>query len=99
MELIRSQCGPRLAAATFVVAMVGLAPAFAAEKTLLEAVSLKDTTLLPPVNALGPIKPNGTWTQDGAAIVAAGRPSEIHSAWTIGVAGDAAWTDYRLSAR
>jgi len=62
---------------------------FAAEK-----VQLKDCALADPVNALGPIAPNGTWATDGNAIVAAGTAAP----WTIQVGGDAAWTDYKLSA-
>jgi len=52
-------------------------------------------TVLDPVNALGPIKPNGTWTEDGQAIVATGSAAP----WTIRTAGEASWTDYKLTAK
>ena len=58
-------------------------------------VNLKAWTLQAPINALGPIAPNGTWAVDKQAIVATGTAAP----WTIRTTGDAAWTDYRLSVR
>jgi len=49
---------------------------------------------LEPVNALGPIAPNGSWTRDGETRVGTGTAAP----WSIQVAGDATWTDYRLTA-
>jgi len=96
----------RLPLALLVVLACLLAkPAYlqAGETPLLEKTSLTDCTLLPPVNALGPIPANGAWEQDASrdgasAIVATGRASELGTSWTIRTAGDAAWTDYHLSA-
>lgn len=53
----------------------------------------KAWTLQPPVNALGPIPANGSWKTEGNALVATGASAP----WTIQTAGDAGWTDYRLS--
>ena len=64
-----------------------------AERVLLRDLALGRCALLEPVNALGPIKPNGIWTQEDDAIVATGAAAP----WTIQVAGDATWTDYRVS--
>lgn len=47
-----------------------------------------------PINARGPIAPNGTWKTDGDAFVATGTAAP----WTIQTGGDAAWTDYALTA-
>jgi len=58
-------------------------------------VELKGCSLAEPINALGPIAPNGTWKQDGAAIVATGTAAP----WTVQTGGDSAWADYRLSAK
>jgi len=69
----------------------------AGETVLLKDVKLEDTTLLPAINALGPIPANGTWQQDGAAIAAVADPA-VPRAWTIRTAGDDGWTDYELKA-
>jgi len=74
---------------------VGLPDAQGAERVLLRELKLKDCTLLEPVNALGPIKPNGAWKEEGDSIVATGTAAP----WTIQVAGDGKWSDYRLSAK
>ncbi len=50
-------------------------------------------TLQPPINARGPIAPNGTWTAEGGAFVAIGSAAP----WTVQTAGDPAWSDYRLA--
>jgi len=80
-----------------VVIAVGALVAFAGsgradEGTLLRGLKLTDSTLVEPVNALGPIKRNGTWTQEDAGIVANGTAAP----WTIRTAGSSKWTDYRL---
>lgn len=62
---------------------------------LLEKLNLADCTLLPPVDALGPIKTNGIWRQEGETIIATGTAVP----WTIQTAGDVTWTDYKLSAK
>jgi len=52
-------------------------------------------TLQPPVNALGPIPANGSWATEGRALVGTGTAAP----WSIQTAGDARWTDYRLSTK
>jgi hypothetical protein len=86
----------RLFAALLGVAL--LLPAMAAERLLFKDGFAKgDTaawTLQPPLNAIGPIPANGTWATAGNAFTAKGSAAP----WTIQTAGDAAWTDYRVSA-
>jgi hypothetical protein len=60
---------------------------------LFTAKGLTDFTVQPPVNALGPIPANGTWAQEGPAIVATGTAAP----WTVATAGSPAWSDYRLT--
>lgn len=52
-------------------------------------------TLQQPVDARGPIAPNGTWRAGKSEWVAEGTAAP----WTVQIAGDEAWTDYRLSAK
>ena len=50
-------------------------------------------SLQAPLNALGPIAPNGTWAAEDTAVVATGTTAP----WSIQTAGAATWTDYRLA--
>ncbi len=61
---------------------------------LFRGKGLDGFTLQPPVNALGPIAANGTWSAEGNAAVAAGTAAP----WTVQTAGSPGWTDYRLAA-
>jgi len=79
------------------VVIIGLALVPARADTYPAPEKLKDWKPAPPVNALGPIAPNGTWKPDGAGLTAAADPAVLR-AWTIQTAGDTSWTDYMLSA-
>ncbi|MHB9134227.1 MAG: LamG-like jellyroll fold domain-containing protein [Armatimonadota bacterium] len=74
-------------------------PSLAADKALYkDAFAAGDTkgwTLQPPINAIGPITANGTWKTAGKALVATGTAAP----WTIQTAGNANWTDYKLSTK
>ena len=80
--------------ASTVTCLTSGAPALGAENLLLKHPRLSEWELVAPVNALGPIEPNGTWTDERGAIVAAG----MAAPWTVQTAGDPSWSDYRLSA-
>jgi len=67
----------------------------AAETVLFKGAKLSDCALAEPIDALGPIEPNGSWAQQKDAIVATGTAAP----WTVRTVGDAGWTDYRLSAK
>ncbi len=80
--------------------VVTIPPAGAADQPLFQdnfatARSLQDWTLLPPLDALGPIQANGEWKVEKNALVAEGTAKP----WTIRTVGDSAWRDYRLSAK
>jgi hypothetical protein len=55
---------------------------------------MKAWTLQPPIDAVGPIDPNGTWALKKNGIVATGTAKP----WTIQTAGDPSWTDVKVSA-
>jgi len=80
---------------TACVLVGGLAVADAPPKPLLRDAKLGDWTRLEPVNALGPIAPNGTWAEQDGRIVATGTAAP----WTIQVSGDPSWTDYYLTTK
>lgn len=75
-------------------------PAHAAEKGLFsDNFAVDDVqkvwTLQPPVDALGPIAPNGAWAVENGALVATGTAKP----WTVMTAGNPQWADYRVSAK
>ena len=78
---------------------LAVAGAFGTETVLFgDKIAAGDTTawtLQPPVNTLGPIAVNGSWATEGRALVGTGSAAP----WSIETAGDAGWTDYRLSAK
>lgn len=81
---------------TLGVVAVGLAaepPLF--QDSFTSVRSLQSWALLPPIDALGPVAPNGEWQVDSGALLARG----MAPPWTTRTAGDSAWTDYRLSAK
>ena len=91
MKPITARLVPLMSVAWLTAAML-LSSAAAGEGE--KYLRLEDCTRVAPVNALGPIESNGSWAQEGRAIVATGAAAP----WTIRTAGDPKWTDYRLSA-
>ena len=84
---------PRLLAIPALMSCLFMPQAMAEEQILLNGLALDSCTLLEPVNALGPIKPNGAWALEKRAMVGTGTAAP----WTIQAAGEATWVDYRLS--
>jgi len=60
-----------------------------------DILEVRDWTLAEPVNALGPIEPNGTWKVNRSETIATGTAAP----WTIQTAGDPNWTDYKLGVK
>jgi hypothetical protein len=81
-----------------VLAVAGALAGWAKEAVLFQDAfaqgSIAGWTLQPPINARGPIAVNGSWATEGDAFVATGTAAP----WTVQTAGDAAWTNYALSA-